>query len=192
MKVLILTTSYPLSSAPVSGIFVSRLASSFPEDVDVVVLTPDSRNEEITSDLGGNIELKIFKYGFKSWQLLAHGPGGIPVALKNNRILYLLLPSFIFSMFISCLWNSRNCDVIHANWSICGFIAGLVGIIHGIPVITTLRGEDFNRAKVSFLYRFLLLASIRLSKKVVCVNKTIYTWLIDNYSQYKKKLSIAI
>lgn len=41
--ILLVTTSYPLKSGDVSGIFVKRLADALNQDNDLLVLTPYSR-----------------------------------------------------------------------------------------------------------------------------------------------------
>ena len=83
LRVLLITTSYPLKNGPPSGSFVKRLAESISSFVNVTVLTPCFTDaEEGTQTIG--LHIICFRYAPKRWQRLAHFPGGIPVALKSN------------------------------------------------------------------------------------------------------------
>jgi glycosyltransferase involved in cell wall biosynthesis len=72
-------------------------------------------------------------------------------------------------MFAACLRAARHSDLLHANWSISGVVAGLAGRLMGTPVVTTLRGTDVNRSMESRLYRYLLRMCYRLSDRVITV-----------------------
>jgi glycosyltransferase involved in cell wall biosynthesis len=122
------------------------------------------------------------------WQILAHDGGGIPAKISAHPWAVLLLPFFLLSMFTSCLWHARKNDVIFANWSICGVIAGIAGSIIGRPIITTIRGEDANRAKDSRIYRLLISLCFRLNKRVVTVSDDIAGGLLKLYPSMKDKI----
>jgi glycosyltransferase involved in cell wall biosynthesis len=188
LKVLYVTTSYPMQINPASGIFIHRLISHMPEHVDSSVLTPQTDSGGFLLTDGKNIKVKTFRYWFKKSQKIAHKPGGIPVALRNNKFLYLLLPFFLISEFLSTLRNSFHTQIIHANWSINGLIAGIVGIITGKPVVTTLRGEDITRAKKYKIDQFILRYCIKWSSMVACVNNSYKEWILKVFPQAVGKI----
>ena len=178
MSVSLLSTSYPVPSNPVSGIFVARLANKLKESVSLLVITP--------SPLGGTDfeekeKVRAFRYAPKKWQVLAHQPGGIPIALQRHKWSKFLLPFFLMSMTFSCLVSCRNSDLIHANWTICGFIAGIIGRILRIPVLTTIRGEDINRAQNKWFDRLLLRFTLILNHNVVSINNEFRQWICDTF-----------
>lgn len=187
VRVAILTTSYPLTSDSSSGIFVARLVENLPEFVTSVVITPASRTSEQPSQ-SRRVAIRQFRYAPRKLQLLAHEPGGIPASLRRRRWIYLLLPGFLASMFISCLMHARNADVIHANWAICGCIAGLVGKLLRLPVVTTLRGDDVTRAHRHFLDRLILSLCMRYSTAVVAVSYAIGTTIRQQYPDQAHKV----
>lgn len=151
-----------------SGIFVKRLVDSLPKDLKITVVTPcDTYPPEVGK--GARHALVAFRYAPMAWQVLAHGPGGIPAALKQNRLLYLMLPALLLSMLIACIRVARSANVLHANWSVTGAVAGLAGQITATPVVTTLRGQDIARAEHSHLDRLLLWLTFRWSGQVVVV-----------------------
>lgn len=171
MRILVLTTSYPLFAESVSGIFISRLLENMPDDVQCRVITPYDPDSDGAIPAKKNICITAFHYAPKFLSRLAHRPGGIPVALKQNRLLYLVVPFFLLSMLLVTLKHARNVDVIHANWAISGLIAGFAGWLMGTPVVTTLRGSDVPQAGVKSFTRWILSKSLALSSWVISVSE---------------------
>ncbi len=180
IRVTLLTTSFPLEPQSISGIFVYCLVKHFPANIFTTVITPASQGA-VDRVLGERIRVRSFRYAPRRLELLAHNPGGIPVALKNNTWLYLLIPTFLFSAFVNCVRFGAQSKIIHANWVINGVIAGLVGKLLRTPVITTLRGEDVTRAKKSGLDRWLLRICLFLSTRIVVVSQAMKRWLCDEF-----------
>ena len=187
MRIAVLTTSYPLARESVSGIFVYRLLNSLPQDLQVRVITPcpaawpDSGNPT-------HIPVTCFRYAPRRWQVLAHQPGGIPAALRANPLNYLLLPAFLVSMLIVAMRATKSIDLIHANWSISGVIAGIAGKLSSRPVITTLRGSDVDLAQKSALYKFVLRMCMCLSTRVVAVSQTLLDAVIEITPSHAAKM----
>ena len=87
LRVLLLSTSYPLRSASSSGIFVRRLADALGNLCDVTVLCPaDDVSEPF--EAGNLVKLAPFRYAPRRWQRLAQTPGGSggadPFSLLQN------------------------------------------------------------------------------------------------------------
>lgn len=187
MRLLQLTSSFPLQPASISGIFIYRLVCHLPEDIETIVLTPDSRN---TVDVPpGKFQLKRFRYAPKTHQTLAHEAGGLPAALRGARLNLFFLPAFFISMLWWTFYLGRKAEVIHAHWTINGVIAGIVGYLTKKPVVTTLRGEDVNRVKSSILHRLLLLACLKCSAVVVTVSGGMRKLIIDQFPKYASKVT---
>ncbi len=182
-----LTTSFPLASQSVSGIFIHRLVQHLSADVETTVITP-STPTPVDTAIANRMKVRTFRYAPRRVEVLAHGPGGIPVALKNNKWLYFLIPSLLFSAFISCLRYARHADIVHANWAMNGCIAGLVGKILRVPVITTLRGEDVTRAQAHVIDRLLLKLCAVLSTRLVVVSEAMKRWIGGNMPAQQNKV----
>jgi len=186
MKVAVLTTSFPLTPDSMSGIFIYRLMAHLPREIQTTILTPSAKKSPAPNT--PLFKLKCFRYAPSPWQILAHGPGGINAALKRNKLLYLLLPLFLVSMFSACVRLARKNDLLHANWSINGVIAGLAGKITHTPVITTLRGSDVNNIHASKTYRALLRLCLSLSRYTVTVSEAILQLVASEFPQYANRL----
>lgn len=189
MRITILTTSFPLVPGSVSGIFIRRLVTHLPADIQTTVITPCT-----TVPLGNigeeHFTLKCFRYAPSALQHLAHEPGGIPVALRNNKLFYFLLPSFIVAMFLACLRSARQSDLIHANWSSNGLIAGLAGCLMRTPVLTTVRGEDVSRLSSSRFNAALMYLCLLMSRRVVTVSEAIYHSIVRRFPNRAHKVCL--
>ncbi len=185
VRVALLTTSFPVKAGTASGVFIQRLVKNLPASVNTTVITPCDTSPAILPE---NYKLHCFRYAPWKWQLLAHQPGGIPVALKRTKAMRWVLPIFLGAMFIACFRVARRADIIHANWSVNGVIAGIIGFLLRKPVITTLRGEDVTRAKTSKLYRYILALCLRSNNKLITVSEAIYNLLSCEFPHYRHKI----
>lgn len=164
------------------------MINSLPADIQVTVLTPDSRAEKCIPVAAYSVI--PFRYAPKSWQQLAHGSGGIMAALARNRLLLLLLPSFLGANLVMSCWCARTADVLHANWSINGVIAGIAGLLCAKPVITTLRGSDVNLMEKSWLMRQLVRICLRRSKYVVTVSPSLKKNIDELFPHFASKVRV--
>lgn len=172
-----------------SGIFIQELLHHLPCWIEAIVIAPASV-EKMDILQAKKYRLHLIRYGPRQWQRLAHRPGGIMVALRKHKVMYLLLPIFIISMFIKCVRVSRHVDLVHANWSINGLIAGFASLVTGIPVITTIRGSDINNTKTSIVFRVILKWCLALNSKIITVSDAILQKLSCDYPIYRKKLIV--
>jgi len=180
-----LSTSYPITSGSVSGLFVGRLANALSEAVDVFVVAPDGAGENAgrSSFVAG----KFFRYAPKSWQVLAHIPGGVPSQLKLNKLNYLLLPLFVISYLFTSLRYSKSVEVVHANWAFSSLIGWCVKKYRCVPLLTTLRGEDV-RPSAGGVSAVILRFSLWASDSVVVVSDEMLELLREEYPEYSHKV----
>lgn len=183
IRVCLLTTSYPLHPKATSGIFVKRLADALRKKVKVIVVTPDDNKTLLPPT-----DTIAFRYAPKKKQQLSHLEGGIPVALKKSKTNYIYMASLLINFFLASLRHGKNSDILHANWSIPGIIAGLVGLLIRKPAITTLRGEDVHRAHSSSLFKLSLYSCILLNKRIICVSTDMQESLHTLFPRKAKKI----
>ena len=189
LNVLVITTSFPLNSASRSGIFVKKLICNFPPTIQVTVITPDS-SKPSANDEKHEYTLIRFRYAPKKLQQLAHGPGGIVVALTEKKWTFLLLPFFLSAAFIVSFRQALKADVIYANWSVNGVIGGIVGTMTRTPVVTTLRGTDVNKMNDSFSFRSLIRICVKLSSRIVTVSHSLRKELLSLFPGFENKMQV--
>ncbi len=187
MRVLMLSTSFPVPNNEISGIFIRHLVTHFSEELDVTVLIP-CPSHPIHQDDKATYSLECFRYAPMAWQVLAHEPGGLPVALKTQRKALLLLPVFFASMLIACLRLARHVDLIHANWAFNGAVAGMAGVLLRKPVVTTLRGSDVQRLHHSPVDRWLLDFCCATNTKIICVSTAIQEQVARMFPRWSQKI----
>jgi glycosyltransferase involved in cell wall biosynthesis len=135
----------------------------------------------MSQDVSVPYKLDCFAYGPRSWQRLAHHPGGIPDALRRRDPALLLLPLFIPALFFACVRLAGQVDVMHGNWSIAGLVAALAARLRGKAAVMTLRGDDVTRADRSPVFALLLGASILLNHRIVVVSEAMRECLVRRY-----------
>ncbi|MCK4603712.1 MAG: glycosyltransferase [Deltaproteobacteria bacterium] len=186
LRILHLTTSFPLGPDDVAGPFVLRLFEAQEKlGIQCRVLTPASTSPSTWPDAD-----KVYRFRYAPWsyQRLAQQPGGIPAALAGQPRLYGLLPPFLASMGLSLIRLARQHDIIHAHWSACGAMAVLTQSMHRRPVITTLRGSDVYKAKKSGPFSLLHRKSIQGSSLTVGVSQTMAAELIRQHPGMADKI----
>jgi len=186
VRVLHVTTSFPSSSKDFSGAFVYRLIKAQTQKgLKCKVLCPYSKSD--VKDWPKGIDVYRFKYS--SDPTLTSASGGIPAALKLNPYLYFNIPSFLFYMARNIISLSKDVDIIHAHWSICGFTCGITKHFHKLPIVTTLRGSDVYRAKNSSLYRLIHGINGKTSNAIICVSNSLLRDFMKLSPKYKSKVS---
>jgi len=186
VRILHVTTSFPSGPKDFSGAFVYKLIKAQTQKgLKCKVLCPYSKND--LKDWPKDIDVYRFKYG--SDPTLTSVYGGIPAALKLNPYLYLKIPSFLFYMARNIISLSKDVDIIHAHWSICGFVCGLSRYFHRLPIVTTLRGSDVYRAKNSSLYKLIHDINVKTSSSIICVSNSLLRDFMKLSPKYKSKAS---
>ena len=190
LRVVGVSTSYPVRHDSVAGIFVHRLYRELALVCDVKAICPGDSKGDYDSCIQG-VLVNAVDYAPKRFRVLA-GSGGIMPALSKAPLKMLLLPGLLAGMFISVLRQARSADIIHANWAVCGALAGLAGRISGRPVVTTLRGDDITRSDKSGIDRMLLNAAVRWSRKIICVSEPMAERLVVRYPERKPDISSCL
>lgn len=153
-SILWLTSSYPRFKDDSASIFLKYLARGINHSVfDLHILSPDHHKIEKTQH-SSSITHHFFKYFFpRNLQKLAYGSGILP-NLKANPFLFILVPFFLVSQFLSAflLVIKVKPSIIHAHWIFPqGTIASIIGKLFNIPVIITAHGGDAFALKGSLL-----------------------------------------
>ena len=185
MRLLALTTSYPLRPGSSAGVFVQSLYRHLSAGWVIDVVCPaDSKSVDATfDDDAANICVHAVRYAPRAWRRLAQESGGVVTGLRSSPWRILLLPGLLLGLFWRCLLCAGDADLIHANWSVCGAIAGIVGRLRKKPVITTLRGSDVARTTRSRLDRMILGLAVRNSRIVICVSEAMAEHLRAQFPQ---------
>ena len=144
MKLVVLTTSYPRSSADIAGAFVRDAVEAIRRaGVEVEVVSPASFGH----------------FG------IAYGDG-IVGNLRRAPWKALLLPAFLLAFARAARRAARDADLVHAHW----LPSGLVGLTTGKPLVVQPWGTDVELARRA---RWLFRPVLRRARLVVAASEAL-------------------
>ena len=103
----------------------------------------------------------------ESWEILRRPGGGLPIVWKKSWLARLQMIPFIIVHTLAVARHARDCDVIHAQWTLSAGAAWLSRVVHGRPILATLQGSDVfqvTRSRIgAWLTRLVLRRCDRIS-----------------------------
>jgi glycosyltransferase involved in cell wall biosynthesis len=141
-KICMLTTAYPRYSGDERAPFIHEAARALSEagnDVRVLAMHRPGTKTHETMD---SIEIIRTRYLPERWEILQEEGGGIPIIWKKKPLARFALIPFVLAQSLALLNYSRDCDIIHANWTLSGMIAWITQFIHHRPFVVTVHGSD--------------------------------------------------
>lgn len=191
LRVLALTTSYPLREQSSAGVFVRNLYEHLPAPWRVVVLCPaDTAPVRQVDELG--MRLIPVRYAPRRWQVLFQQAGGVLAGLRARPLRIVLVPLLLTALALRTMLASRRADIVHANWALCGAIAVVSCFFTRRSVVTTFRGSDVASAKRSWPMRVLLSIAVRGSHELVCVSEAMSGELRQLYPAHATKITTCL
>lgn len=143
LKVLILSSSYPRSTADSASVFLRYMADALAgRGLCIHVVAPAERTSSTARE--GDVTVHRFQYFYTPWQKLAYG-SGMPANLRRNPWLWLQVPFYLGAMVWAVLRVVRRekIQLIHAQWIVPQALAGVIArALFKIPLVTTAHGAD--------------------------------------------------
>src|SRR3989304_6742040 len=120
MKVCIVTTSFPRWPQDTKGTFVLEAARAVREQgvkVRVIAMhNPGSKTKEVFPP---DIEVIRPRYLWpERWEVLQTEGGGLPTLWKRRPLARPALIPFFITHTLAIMRYSRDCDLVHANWTL--------------------------------------------------------------------------
>lgn len=178
-KLLVVTSTFPRWKNDSDPPFVYELSCRLAERHIVTVHTPHYPGAETKERLDG-MQIHRFRYFFSPMEKLAGSIGILPT-LKQNKWYYGVVPFFLLAQFFSLLLLVRKIrpDIIHAHWVVPqGFIAVLVKMITGVPVVVTAHGADVFGLQ-GLLFKTIKRFTLQRVRSVVAVSSAIANVLTE-------------
>ncbi len=170
-RLLVVSTSYPLDRQSASARHIKAYLQGLAKNFEITIVTADTERQAYGDFSGPDPGLVVrFRYAPRRWQVLANKPGGVPAATSSRPLLLFMAPLLWGAMSFKLSRYALKADIIHANWSLNGLVAGIVGSLMGVPVVTTLRGSDVRWAARSRLGKLVLAACSASSCRLVAVS----------------------
>lgn len=179
MRVCMVTTTFPRWAGDGQGPFIWGLAAGVRDlGVDVRVLTmhnPGSATHEVMD----GIEVWRPRYWWpESREALRREGGGLPIMWQK----YPLVRAQIVPFAAIHSWNTarrgRDCDLIHAHWSLSAGTSVLTRPIHRRPIIATLQGSDVFRVTEGRVGASLTQEVLLRCERITCLSRALADKLI--------------
>lgn len=182
MKVCMVTTAYPRWPGDGDGAFIHELCKAILQGghtVKVVAMhAPGLAHHELID--GVSVHRPLYLWPPSAEGLRKSGAGGLPVTWRLHPWSRWQVVPFLAAHGLASLSEVRNCDIVHAHWTLSGALMGLLQPIHRRPVVTTLHGTDVFQAGRYALGSFLLEESAKRSNHVTVVSRALGNALGDS------------
>jgi glycosyltransferase involved in cell wall biosynthesis len=138
----------------------------------VRVAAPHAQGAKTREERDG-VEIFRPRYLPERWELLLRTPGGLPVLWESNPSARWTMLPFLFAHATAVTRLARDCDLIHAQWTLSAFAAFLGAPIHRRPVVCTVQGSDVYRALRMPVFGALGRAALRRAGKVIALSASL-------------------
>lgn len=156
MKVLMLTSSYPIKHYPNSGTFVQNMVWGLKArgiDVSVLIFSPIKNLNTYCDKMG----IKVIEYPYSLF--LPHALDvnkSLIDAIKESFLAKIELPIYFLTTLFYLMKYSKESDIVHAHWFIpSGLIAAVNKVFIKRPLVVTACGAEFH-LKNNFFTRTVL------------------------------------
>ncbi len=138
--------------------------------VQVRVLTPHAPGSRVREEVEG-IEVIRARYLWpERWEILLEEGGGLPAIWRRSRRARLAFLPFFGALTVAVMRHARDCDVIHAHWTLSAMAAWLAQGVHRRPIVLTVHGSDVFQAPRLPLVGGLTRATLRRCRRVIAVS----------------------
>jgi glycosyltransferase involved in cell wall biosynthesis len=173
MKIGIITTSFPRWRADYTGAFIYEAARAIQQQgLQVKVISMHAPGTARHENWDG-IEIYRTRYLPEAWELLKSEGGGLPEVWKNNPKARPQIFPFMLAFLIDVFIHTRDCDLLHANWTISGAIAWIISIFNRKPYFVTIQGSDIYKAVKLPLVTSITRAALNHAKKILVLSKAL-------------------
>ena len=172
MKIGVVATSYPRYPGDKSGHWIHRANRELQElGVEVTVLAPHAPGLPLKHLIDG-VPVVRFRYWWPStWQQVAYRSGGLPDWRNFPITSRMQLVPYTLSLLAHTASLARQCDVVHAHWTLAGGAACTAKRFSSCPWVITLHGSEVSLGLMGRgLKRVLSRKVIRCADAVISVN----------------------
>jgi glycosyltransferase involved in cell wall biosynthesis len=147
MKVCFVTTNFPRHLDDSEGTFVWKAARAVAKHGHQVQVIAQHWPGLPTREWMENVEVIRPRYWWpESGEILRKEGGGLPIIWRKSWLARFQMIPFILVHTLAVARYARDCDVIHAQWTLSAGSAWLARFLHRRPILVTLHGSDIFQA----------------------------------------------
>ncbi len=174
MKVCIVTTAFPRWPQDNRGTFIleaARAVQAQGAQVRVIAMhSPGTKTREVMD----SIEVIRPPYLWpERLEVLQKEGGGLPIMWRKSRLARCEILPFFMAHTLAIMRFARDCDIIHANWTLSAAAAWTGQFYHRRPILVTLQGSDIYQAtQLPLVSRFTAMV-LKRSSRVLAISKSL-------------------
>lgn len=182
-----MTTSFPFEKNDISGKFIKdqilNLKRYYP-NIKFTVLT-GNKNKFENNEVNISYDLKIFRYFFKSMEIL--GNEAIKIQINKNKLTLFLIPFYFISQLINAakVSSKNGINLIYVHWFFPqAFTAYLIYKFKKIPYKITIHSSE-----IEYFLKFFRSFGLSLAKNIILNSSGISTTSKEVFESLKLVLS---
>ncbi len=173
MKVCILTTAFPRWDGDNRGPFIFEAAKAlYRKGIQVRVVAMHNPGSKVQEYLDG-IEVIRPRYLPEQLEILQKEGGGLPEVWRTYPFAKFAMFPFLVAHSLAVTRYSRDCDLIHANWTLSGAVAWWTKWIHQKPYIVTVQGSDIFKASRMPGVKTITKLCLQQSRQVIALSRSL-------------------
>lgn len=174
MRICIVTTAFPRWPGDNRGTFIweaARAVRAAGASVRVIAMhSPGARTREM---LEGVEVIRPRYLAPERLEVLQSAMGGLPIVWKQKPWARLVLGPFLAVHTLAVMRHARDCDVIHANWTLSAAAAWAGRAFHQRPILATVQGSDIFQAPRLPFVRPVTRAALRGCVRVLALSRAL-------------------
>lgn len=179
MKICVFAHTFPrFKTDAAGGAFMDGFCEGLQKaGNEVIALVPyDTKIKRGENDQ--SYKFRYFKYIFPAFLHILGYSRTLENDIRLKKRIYLLAPLYYFFGFFALLnlVKKEKIDIINAHWIIPGgFIAALVSLITGVPLVVTVAGSDVYLASKNKLFGYMTLFASKVAKEIIGGGSPLWT-----------------
>lgn len=172
-KVCIVTTAFPRSRTDNRAPFILEAAKALNKNGCQVQIIAMHRPGSLSHETWDDLEIIRPKYLPERFEILQEEEGGLPVVWEKFPLARFAIVPFLIAQSIAVAKYARQSDVIHANWTLSGFLAVITRAIHRRKIVVTVQGSDIYKAAAKSWGKLITKWTLNHVDKIIALSESL-------------------
>ncbi len=189
LKICLITTAFPRWLNDGRAAFILETAKALGRLGNQVKVIAMHNPGVMCREYLEGIEVVRPRYLPARWEILQSDSAGLPEVWRNNHWSRFAIIPFLIVHTISVAILAKDCDVIHANWTLSAASAWVTQWLHRRPFVVTVQGSDIFKAAKPWLFRKITSIVLSHAAQVFCLSRSLAEEVIQ-LGIFQEKISV--